>query len=184
MKLFIDTANLDAIRRVADLGLLDGVTTNPTLVSREKMPADKLYDEIAKICQGPVNVEAVSQDADGIVEEARTFQKRAPNFVTKIPCFEEGLKAVRRLADEGAHVVVADINLTGAQETADAIAAATGRRTLAARADVTREDDVAAMVDSESEYSIGPTWYQFLFTGTIVENLCPGRTISGKEINT
>jgi len=101
MKLFIDTANLDAIRRVADLGLLDGVTTNPTLVSREKMPADKLYDEIAKICAGPVNVEAVSQDADGIAEEARRFHERAPNFVTKIPCFEEGLKAVRRLADEG-----------------------------------------------------------------------------------
>ncbi len=101
MKLFIDTANLDAIRRVADLGLLDGVTTNPTLVSREKMPADKLYDEIAKICQGPVNVEAVSQEAGGIVEEARLFHERAPNFVTKIPCFEEGLKAVRRLADEG-----------------------------------------------------------------------------------
>lgn len=101
MKLFIDTANLDAIRRVADLGLLDGVTTNPTLVSREKMPADKLYDEIAKICAGPVNVEAVSQDADGIVEEARRFHERAPNFVTKIPCFEEGLKATRKLADEG-----------------------------------------------------------------------------------
>jgi transaldolase len=101
MKLFIDTANLDAIRRVADLGLLDGVTTNPTLVSREKMPADKLYDEIAKICEGPVNVEAVSQDADGIVEEARAFHKRAPNFVTKIPCFEPGLKAVRLLAEEG-----------------------------------------------------------------------------------
>ncbi len=101
MKLFIDTANLDAIKRVADLGLLDGVTTNPTLVSREKMPADKLYDEIAKICSGPINVEAVSQDADGIAEEARDFHKRAPNFVAKVPCFEEGLKAVRRLADEG-----------------------------------------------------------------------------------
>jgi transaldolase len=101
MKLFIDTANLDAIRRVAELGLLDGVTTNPTLVSREKMPADKLYDEIAKICPGPVNVEAVSPNADGIVQEARRFHERAPNFVTKVPCFEEGLKAVKRLADEG-----------------------------------------------------------------------------------
>lgn len=101
MKLFIDTANLDAIRRVADLGLLDGVTTNPTLVAREKMPADKLYDEIAKICEGPINVEAVSQDAAGIVAEARAFHKRAPNFVTKIPCFEPGLKAVRELAEEG-----------------------------------------------------------------------------------
>jgi transaldolase len=81
--------------------LLDGVTTNPTLVAKENMPADKLYDEIAKICEGPINVEAVSPDADGIVEEARRYYERGPNFVSKIPCFEEGVKAVRRLADEG-----------------------------------------------------------------------------------
>ena len=83
MKLFIDTANLDAIRRVAALGLLDGVTTNPTLVSRENMPADKLYDEIAKICEGPINVEAVSPDADGIVAEAKAFHKRDAFPVTR-----------------------------------------------------------------------------------------------------
>jgi transaldolase len=101
MKLFLDTANLDAIKRAADLGLLDGVTTNPTLVAKENMPEGKLYDEIAKICEGPINVEAVSPDADGIVEEARRYYERGPNFVSKIPCFEEGIKAVRRLADEG-----------------------------------------------------------------------------------
>jgi transaldolase len=101
MKIFVDTANLDAIKRVADLGLLDGVTTNPTLAAREKMPVDKLYAEIAKICDGPINVEAVSQDADGIVAEAKRFHETDAKFVTKIPCFEEGLKAVRRLADEG-----------------------------------------------------------------------------------
>ncbi len=101
MKIFVDTANLDAIRRVAALGLLDGVTTNPSLVAKEKTAADKLYDEIAKICEGPINVEAVSPDADGIVAEARRFYARDPKFVTKIPCYEEGLKAVRRLADEG-----------------------------------------------------------------------------------
>ena len=101
MKFFLDSAKVEEIEYALDAFDIDGVTTNPTLVSREKMPADKLYDEIAKICSGPINVEAVSQDADGIAEEAREFHKRAPNFVAKVPCFEEGLKAVRRLADEG-----------------------------------------------------------------------------------
>lgn len=101
MKIFVDSANLAAIRRAADLGVLDGVTTNPTLVAREKMPAEKLYLEIAKVCAGPINVEAVSPDADGIVAEARKFHDLGPQFVTKIPCCEEGLKAVRRLAGEG-----------------------------------------------------------------------------------
>ena len=101
MKIFVDSANLAAIRRAADLGVLDGVTTNPTLVAREKMPAEKLYLEIAKVCAGPINVEAVSPDADGIVAEARKFRDLGPQFVTKIPCCEEGLKAVRRLAAEG-----------------------------------------------------------------------------------
>lgn len=101
MKIFLDTANLEAIKRAAALGLLDGVTTNPTLVAQEKMPADTIYAEIAKICDGPINVEAISNDADGIVREAKNFHARDQKFVTKIPCCEEGLKAVRRLADEG-----------------------------------------------------------------------------------
>ena len=101
MKFFVDTANLDAIRRAADLGVLDGVTTNPTLVARERMPAAKLYDEIAKLCEGPINVEAVCSDVDSIVAEGRRFHELGPNFVVKIPCCEAGLMAVRRLADEG-----------------------------------------------------------------------------------
>jgi len=101
MKIFIDSANLDAIRRAADLGLLDGVTTNPTLVAKEKMPADKLYEEIAKICEGPINVEAINRDTDGIVAEGRKYAAMNDKFVIKIPCFEDGLKAVRRLGDEG-----------------------------------------------------------------------------------
>jgi len=101
MKIFVDTANLDAIRRVADLGLLDGVTTNPSLVAKENMPAAKLYAEIAKICEGPINVEAVSQDAAGIVAEGRRFHETDPKFVTKIPCCIEGLKAVHTLAQDG-----------------------------------------------------------------------------------
>lgn len=101
MKLFIDTANLEAIRKVADLGLLDGVTTNPTLAAREGMPLDELYMEIAEICDGPVNVEAVSTDADGIIEEARRFASMSPKFVVKIPTTIEGLKAVNKLSAEG-----------------------------------------------------------------------------------
>jgi transaldolase len=101
MKLFIDTANLEAIRKVADLGLLDGVTTNPTLAAREGMPLDELYMEIAEICDGPVNVEAVSTDAEGIIEEARRFASMSPKFVVKIPTTIEGLKAVNKLSAEG-----------------------------------------------------------------------------------
>jgi transaldolase len=101
MKLFIDTANLEAIQKVADLGLLDGVTTNPTLAAREGMPLDELYLKIAEICDGPVNVEAVSVDADGIIEEARRFASMSPKFVVKIPTTLEGLKAVNKLSAEG-----------------------------------------------------------------------------------
>lgn len=101
MKLFIDTANLEAIEKIADLGLLDGVTTNPTLASREGIPLDELYMKIAGICDGPVNVEAVSDNADGIIEEARRFASMSPKFVVKIPTTTEGLKAVNKLSAEG-----------------------------------------------------------------------------------
>ncbi len=101
MKLFLDTANLEAIKKAADMGLLDGVTTNPTLASREGVPLDELYMKIAEICDGPVNVEAVGTGAEGIIEEARRFASMSPRFVVKIPTNTEGLKAVNKLSAEG-----------------------------------------------------------------------------------
>ncbi len=100
MKFFLDTANLDEIRRVASWGILDGVTTNPTLVSRESGSFEDLVREICRIVPGPVSAEAVATDADGIVHEARRLAGIAPNVVVKIPVGIEGLKATRVLSGE------------------------------------------------------------------------------------
>ena len=101
MKLFLDTANVDEIKRIADMGLLDGVTTNPTLVSRENAPAEEIYMRIADIVDGPISVETISIDAEGIVEEGRRFADMHRNFVIKVPTTLEGLKAVNKLSGEG-----------------------------------------------------------------------------------
>jgi len=101
MKLFLDTANTDEIKRYADMNLCDGVTTNPTLVARENAPADEIYLRIAEIVDGPISVETISIDADGIIEEGRRFADMHKNFVIKIPTTLEGLKAVNKLSSEG-----------------------------------------------------------------------------------
>ncbi len=101
MKFFIDTANIEEIKRGVELGLVDGVTTNPTLISREGRNFKELVKEICDIVDGPVSVEAVSLDKEGMIKEARELSKIAPNIVIKIPLTEEGLKAVRVLSGEG-----------------------------------------------------------------------------------
>ena len=100
MKFFIDTANVEEIRKTNALGLLDGVTTNPTLVSKEGKEFKGLIKEICGIVDGPVNAEVVSTDAEGMINEARDLVKLADNIVVKIPLTEEGLKAVKILAAE------------------------------------------------------------------------------------
>jgi transaldolase len=101
MKFFIDTANVEEIRNTNDLGLLDGVTTNPTLVSKEGREFKGLIKEICSIVDGPVNAEVVSRHAEGMIHEARDLVKLADNIVVKIPLIEEGLKAVKILFSEG-----------------------------------------------------------------------------------
>ena len=101
MKFFIDTANVEEIRKTNDLGLLDGVTTNPTLVSKEGREFKGLIREICSIVDGPVNAEVVSTDAEGMIHEARELVKLGDNIVVKIPLIEDGLKAVKALAKEG-----------------------------------------------------------------------------------
>ena len=100
MKFFIDTANVEEIRETNALGLLDGVTTNPTLVSKEGREFKGLIQEICSIVDGPVNAEVVSTDAEGMIKEARDLVKLADNIVVKIPLIEEGLKAVKLLTSE------------------------------------------------------------------------------------
>lgn len=101
LKFFIDTANIEEIKKAKDLGILDGVTTNPTLVAREKRKFRDLIEEIAKVTDTPISVEVIATGADGMIREARELSKIAPNFVIKIPMTEDGLKAVKVLSREG-----------------------------------------------------------------------------------
>ncbi len=101
MKFFIDTANIEEIKKANELGLLDGVTTNPTLVAREGKEFTSLIKEICAIVDGPVNAEAVSLTAPEIIQEAKELSKLGDNIVVKIPLIAEGLKAVKALAAEG-----------------------------------------------------------------------------------
>ena len=97
MKLFIDTAKLSEIRQAHDWGIIDGVTTNPTLVAKEKKNFQELIREILKIIDGPVSVEVISTEAEGMVREALEFSQWSKNVVIKIPMTPEGLKAVKIL---------------------------------------------------------------------------------------
>jgi transaldolase len=106
MKFFIDTANLDEIKEAASLGILDGVTTNPSLVSKEGKDFRKLLDEILKIVDGPVSAEVISIDYEGILKEGRDLAKIHKNIVVKIPLIKEGLKACKTLTSEGIKVNV------------------------------------------------------------------------------
>lgn len=100
MKFFIDTANLEEIAKANELGLLDGVTTNPTLVAKEKGNFEEILKEICALVDGPVSAEVVSTEAQGMVEEARHLAKIADNILIKIPMITEGIKATKILTKE------------------------------------------------------------------------------------
>ena len=100
MKFFIDTANIDEIKKGLEIGMVDGVTTNPSLVSREQRPFSDILADICALVDGPISAEVVSLDADGMVVEARELAKIHDNIVVKVPMIEEGLKAVKRLTAE------------------------------------------------------------------------------------
>jgi transaldolase len=101
MKFFIDTANVNEIRKAWDLGVIDGVTTNPSLISKEGREAVSLLKEICSMVHGPVSAEAVSMTADEMVKEAESLAKIHENIVVKIPMTEDGLKAVKKLSGMG-----------------------------------------------------------------------------------
>jgi transaldolase len=101
MKFFIDTANLDEIKKGIELGLVDGVTTNPTLIAKEKRDPQVLIREILSIVEGPVSLEVISEKKDGMCKEAEELAQLGQNVVVKIPMTEEGIKAVKYLSKEG-----------------------------------------------------------------------------------
>ncbi len=104
MKLFIDTANIDEIKEATKLGLIDGITTNPTLIAREGKEFMQIVKEICQIVDGPISLEALSTQSKDMVKEARNLAKIHSNVVVKIPMTKEGLIATRQLATEGIHV--------------------------------------------------------------------------------
>ncbi len=102
MKIFVDTANLTEIKEAASYGVLDGITTNPSLMAKEGIKDTmKFYEELCKIVAGPVSAEVISTDYDGILKEGREFSKIAPNIYVKVPLIKEGLKAVKTFSEEG-----------------------------------------------------------------------------------
>jgi len=106
MKFFIDTANIGQIKEAASMGVLDGVTTNPTLLAREEGSPTDIFRKICEIVDGPVNAEVISLDWQGIVKEGRELVKIHDNIVVKIPMTKDGLKAVKALSSEGIHTNV------------------------------------------------------------------------------
>lgn len=101
MKIFIDTANLDQIKEINSWGILDGVTTNPTLVAKEGCDFETRVRDICQVVDGPISAEAVSMEAEGMIKEARQLSKIHKNIIVKIPMTSEGLKAVKVLSKEG-----------------------------------------------------------------------------------
>ena len=106
MKFFIDTVNLEEIIEAAQLGVLDGVTTNPTLVSKVEGKFEDIIRSICEVVDGPVSAEVISLEAEGMIREARELAKIHKNIVIKIPITKEGLKAIKQLESEGIRVNV------------------------------------------------------------------------------
>lgn len=104
MKFFLDTANLDEIKRFAELGVVDGVTTNPSLIAKEGVNLETRIKEIAEVVNGPISSEVVATDMRGMVEEGRKYAKWGKNIYVKLPTTEEGIKALHVLAKEGVKV--------------------------------------------------------------------------------
>lgn len=101
MKIFMDTANVEEIKQFVDMGIVYGVTTNPSLVAKSGRTQADVIPEICRLIPGPVSAEVISQACEGMVQEARDLVRIADNVVVKIPCIAEGLKAVKILAAEG-----------------------------------------------------------------------------------
>ena len=106
MKFYLDTANVNEIQEAASLGLLDGVTTNPSLVAKEGRSFKEMLVEICRIVDGPISAEVVSVEADAMVKEGKELAKIHKNIVVKVPLIAEGLKATKRMAAEGIKVNV------------------------------------------------------------------------------
>ncbi|MBD3217529.1 MAG: fructose-6-phosphate aldolase [candidate division Zixibacteria bacterium] len=141
MKFFIDTANIEEIKAANDMGVLDGVTTNPSLISKVEGKFEDIILEICNIVDGPVSAEVTATDFEGMMSEARHLAKIHKNVVVKIPCILEGLKATKALNEEGIKV-----NMTLVFSTTQAL--------LAAKAGATFCSPFVGRLDDISEYGM------------------------------
>ena len=137
MKIFIDTANVKEIKEAVSLGLIDGVTTNPTLMAKEGRAPEQVLKEICELVSGPVSAEVISLESAGMINEARQLVKLAKNIVVKIPLTKEGLKALKILAAEGIKT-----NLTLCFSVAQALLVAKAKATYVSPF-IGRLDDIA-----------------------------------------
>lgn len=137
MKFFIDTANIDEIRRGVDMGMVDGVTTNPSLIAKENRPFIDILKDICSVVDGPISAEVVSLEAEGMVKEAKELVRLSDNIVIKIPMIVEGLKATKMLKAEGIRT-----NVTLVFSSAQALLAAKAGATYVSPF-VGRLDDIA-----------------------------------------
>jgi transaldolase len=101
MKIFLDTANIKSIRHYSEMGMVDGITTNPTLLAKESEDPEEIMKEIVNIVQGPVSLEVISTETNQILEEAYILKRYGSNVVIKVPMIPDGLKAVKKLKEEG-----------------------------------------------------------------------------------
>lgn len=137
MKFFIDTANIDEIKKAVDMGMVDGVTTNPSLIAREDKPFEQIIKEITEVVDGPISAEVIALDAEGMLAEGRELAKISPNIVIKVPMTTEGLKATKAFSAEGIKT-----NVTLVFSTAQALMAAKAGATYVSPF-VGRLDDLA-----------------------------------------
>lgn len=142
MQLFIDTANVDEIRAANELGVISGVTTNPSLIAKEGLVFEEVIRTIVSIVNGPISAEVIAADRDGMVKEARELSRIHPNIVVKIPMTEEGLRAVKILSGEGIRT-----NVTLIFSPAQAL--------LAARAGATYVSPFIGRLDDIAESGVG-----------------------------
>lgn len=132
MQIFLDTANLDDIRKYASYGIIDGVTTNPSLIAKEGVSLEKRIREICELVEGPVSSEVIATDYEGMLAEARKYAAWAPNVFVKLPLTMDGVKACRTLTGESIHVnmtLVFSINqaILAAKAGADLVSPFVGR---------------------------------------------------------
>lgn len=152
MQLFIDTANIDEIRIAASWGIITGVTTNPSLMAKEKCSDwNKIVKEICQLIDGPISVEAVGMQAEEMIKEARVISQISPNVVVKIPMGEEGIKAVKQLNKEGIRSNVTLI-FSANQALLAALAGATYVSPFIGRLDDAGQDGIPLIAEIKSIY--------------------------------